>query len=212
MNPIRLDPLPHPRPDRGFVRHDLYILAAAVLLLVAVVIPQALRYGFQGALLATLGALGGLVLLAGLLLLATWVIEQAGNPGPGWWGLAFRGAGHGGRFALFGVMAAVLGISLVHGHGLSAAGEDLASLASGALGGAVGCWLRHHLGPARFWPAFGRFCLALLASFIGGILGILGPGTWWVDLGILIPLLMFAILAATGRIVPHASSVSPPST
>lgn len=211
MNQIRLDPFPHPRSDRGFVRHDLYILVAAILLAAAVVIPQALRHGFKGALLATLGVLGILALLAGLLFLVTWVIEQVASTGPGWRGFAFRGVGHGARFALFGTMAAVIGASLVHGHGLSGAGEDATSLASGALGGAAGCWLRHHLGPARFWPAFGLFCLALLAALIGGILGILGPGARGVDLGILIPLLIFAILAAAGRVVPRTPPVPPPS-
>lgn len=96
------------------------------------------------------------------------------------------------------------------GHGLSPVTQNLVSLAAGVLGGLFGGFLHHRLGPARFWPAFGLFCLTLLGSFLGGILGILGPENWGVDIGIMIPLLIFAILAAAGRIVPPPEGAPPP--
>ena len=188
------------RRTSGFVRHDFHIALAILLLTLAVGVPQALKHGLRGALTAVAGLVCGLAVLAGLLLGATWLLERGGarNGGPAAW-LAL-----GLRFLLFGLISALLGDALVLWHGLGPGGEDLATLGAGVLGGTCGCFLYQRLGPPRFWPAFGRFCLALLGSLAGGLLGILGPGNWGVDLGILVPLLIFAILAARGRIVPKA--------
>ena len=210
MNDPRLSPSPASRPDRGFVRHDFFILAAIVCITLAVAVPQALRHGPKGALLALLGVAGVLVMGAGVLFAITWLTEQRGRTDLGGRDTAFRWVGHLLRFILFGLLASVLGAALMAGHGLSPATENLVALVSGILGGVGGGLLYHRLGPARLWPAFGRFCLALLGSFVGGILGILGPGNWGVALGILIPLLIFAILAAAGRIVPPPEGVPPP--
>ena len=212
MRDPRLSPFPAPRSDRGFVRHDLFILAAVVFLALAVVIPQALKHGLKGALIALLGVAAVLAAVVGVLFAITWLIEQVGRPGTGGRGALFRWVGHLLRFILFGFLASLIGAALVVWHGLSPAMQDLVSLAFALFGGGVGSLLYHRLGPARFWPAFGLFCLALLGSFLGGILGILGPGNWGVDIGILVPLLIFAILAASGRIVPPREGVPPPST
>jgi hypothetical protein len=181
-------------PGRGFVRPDLYILAAILGLALAVVVPQAVKHGLKGALVA----LGGLVLVVaaclGALFLATWLLEGRG--------LFQRGAGHLARFLLFGLMASAVGSALVVWHGLSPAVENGVALASGLLGGGSGCLLHHHLGPSRFWSFFGRLCLALLGSLVGGLLGILLLGSWGVTLGVLVPLLLFALLTVAGRTVP----------
>ena len=196
-SPVRREP-------RGFVRHDLYLLAAVVGLALAVVVPQARRHGLAGALLALLAVAGVLAATVGLLLAITWLIQRLGQPGPGWRGGLARWVGHLLRFTLFGSLASVLAAGLCAWHGLTPAGADLVALAAALLGGTAGCLTRHHLGPNRFWPAFRRLCLALVGSFLGGILGILGPGNWGVGIGILVPLLIFALLAASGKIVPPA--------
>lgn len=183
------------RPDRGFVQFEWYLLAAVLLVALAVVVPEARRHGPQGALVALGWVAGVLIAALGLLLGATWLL---GRDGPRrWLGALFRGLGAG-------FLAALLGTALVHGHGLTAAGEDRVGLGAGILGAVAGALLHRRLGPARFRTAFRRFCLALLGSLLFGILGILGPGDWGVDLGILAPLLVFALLAACGRIVPPA--------
>lgn len=209
------DPRPDPPrtlgPARGFVRHDLMILLAVICLTLVVVVPQASKHGLRGALLALLGVAGVLAAGVGLLISAIWLFEQASHPGSGWRGSAFRGLGHLSRFSLFGLVAAILGTALLAGHDVGVVAGNWVSLTCGLLGGAGGCHLHGRLGPARFWIAFRRFGLALLGSFIGGILGILGPENWGVGLGILIPLLVFAVLAATGHIVPKREDVPPPS-
>lgn len=129
--------------------------------------------------------------------------------GAGWllqWEGARRWLGAGLRWAGFGLLGAVLAATLVHGHGLSTAWEDRVALLAGILGAAAGARWHRRLGPERFWPAFGRFGFALLGSLVLGILGILGPGEWGVALGVLAPLLVFAVLAARGRIVPPGPS------
>jgi len=69
---------------------------------------------------------------------------------------------------------------------------------------------------ANFWPACRRLAYALLGSLAGGILGLLAPGTWGVAVGILVPLGIFAALAAAGKIVPPCpgpiSISSPPDS
>lgn len=155
------------------------------------------------------------VFLAGIvaaLVAIFWLIERMAEPVQGGQGPVFRWLGHLLRFLLFGLISSVLGTALVHGHGLSLFEENLVALVAGAAGGMVGCLLHLRLGHARFWPAFGRFCLALVGSLFGGMFGILGPGNWGVDIGILAPLLLFAILAAAGRIVPPKQEVLPSAT
>ena len=181
------------RSGRGFVQFEWFILAAVLLTVLAVVLPEARKHGLMGALVA-LGWVAGVAAgAAGLLAAGTWMLGQGGLR---------RWLGAGFRFLAAGFVAAVLASALAHGHGLSATGEDRAALAAGVLGAVAGTLLHRRLGPARFWPVCRRFGLALLGSFLLGILGILGPGEWGVDMGILIPLLVFAILAASGRIVP----------
>jgi hypothetical protein len=56
---------------------------------------------------------------------------------------------------------------------------------------------------------FGWFTLSLLGSFMGAILGILGSEPWSIDAGVLIPLVLFLILALSGRIGPRQREASP---
>jgi hypothetical protein len=183
------------------VRFEFYLLAAFLGLTLAVVVPEARTHGLRGALLVLAGSAGvlgaGFALLAG----ATWMLEETGRPDTA--GSAAR-AWVGGllRFGLCGCIAALVCGSLVAWHGLSLAAENGVTLGAGAVGGAAGVLLHLRLGPERYWTAFGRLAIALLASLLFGLLGILGPGNWGVDLGILAPLGVFVLLAAAGRIVP----------
>ncbi len=197
-------------PGQGFVRYDLFIAVAMLCLALAVIIPQSQKHGLKGALLALLLMGGLLAAVVGVLVAFGWLIELAGSPVSGWRGKAIRGAGHALRFGLFGLIASALGAGLCVFHGLARATEDFIILGAGLLGGGSACLLHHFLGPARFWPAFRRFCLALLGSFLGGILGILGPGNWGVTIGILVPLLLFTLLAALGRMAPPPAGAAPP--
>ena len=203
------------RLESGFVRFDLYILLALILLSLAIIVPQYLKHGPKGAFIAFLGVAGTVIGGIAVLLFVAWLAENIGRKGTGKVDLVLRGAGHLLRFLLFGLIASIIATGLVAGHDLKADGENLVSLCAAGAGGAAGSLLFHHLGSARFWPAFGWFCLALLGSLFGGILGLLGPGSWWTDAGILVPLLIFTVLAAMGRIAPPAEKAgadpSPPA-
>jgi hypothetical protein len=207
----RIASKPATRPHQGFVRHDLFILAAIICMTLVVVIPQAVKHGLPGAMRALFAVAGALVVLVSLWFLATWLIEQSGQAEAGWKGAVASALGHLLRFALFGVIASALAAGLCLWHGLSPTVETIVAMTAAVVGGLAGCGARHRLGAARFWPSFRRFCLALLGSFLGGMLGILGPGNWGVTIGILVPLLIFAILAVTGRIVPPRAGTVPPT-
>jgi MFS family permease len=204
-------PLRGSRPNRGFVSPDLFILAAVLGVILAVVLPQAFKHGWRGALLAFFLMVGVLLAILGLILGAAWLLSKFKWSESGWQGHLSRWGGHLLRLLVFGIMTSILGSCLMLWHGLSLTAENGVAVGSGILGGVCGDLLHHRLGPARFWPAFGLFCLALLGSLFGGMLGILGPGNWGVDLGILLPILVFAILAARGRIVPPPGGASPPN-
>jgi hypothetical protein len=177
----------------------LFIGAALLLLTLAVVVPQAQKHGFKGALVA-------LLFVAAVVAAVVLALPTAGRTG-----VLVRLVGHGLRFLLFGFITSLVAAALVIWHGLGVHLEDALSLGAGALGGAGGCLLYHRLGAERFWIFFGRLCLALVGSLFGGFFGILVPGNWGVDLGVLVPLLVFLILMATGRIIPpRGISVSSP--
>jgi hypothetical protein len=183
------------------VRYEIYLLAAGILITLAVVVPAARSHGLVAALAALLCIVAILGAGLALLVVSGWLLERAQGPKSAW-GTVLAGLGHLLRFGLCALVASLLASALVAWHGLSLPAENRVALVSGILGGAAGVWLHLRLGSARFWTAFGRLALALLASFLLGILGILGPGNWGVDLGILAPLLVFGFLAAAGRIVP----------
>lgn len=184
--------------ERGFFRYDYTILAAILCLVLAVVVPQAHKHGLKGALVALAGVGGVLAGGLGLLIGGSWLLDRKERPGWGDW--VRRGFGHVFGFCLFGLLASAVAAALVGQHGLSPAAENRVALCAGILGGLSGERVRHRLGPERFWPAFGLLGFALLGSLLGGILGILGPGNWGVDIGVLTPLLIFAALSAAGRI------------
>jgi len=188
----------------GFVRFELYIAASVLLIALAMVIPEVRNHGWKAGLLALLGIVLTLAAIIGVLVGISWLAGREGSAA----GAAVRSAGHVLRFALCACLGAGLATALVAQHGLPVWAQNAVSLAGAALGGAAGAWLRLRLGPGRYWIAFGRLALALAGSLLFGLIGILGPGNWGVDLGILLPLLVFAILAGCGRIVPPAEQRS----
>lgn len=187
------------RPGAGFVRHDLLILAALLLLALAIAGPRLLGGDWRGALtgllVLVLAVLGGLALL----LAAGWLAGAAERPARGWSDRLARAVGHLLRFALFSLVGALLASALAANHGAGARGQDRAALLAGGLGGLLGTGLYLHAGTAHFWPAFRRFSLALLGSFILGVLALLGPAPWSVDAGVLLPLLLFLVFALRAR-------------
>jgi hypothetical protein len=191
-------PSPRTRPHLGFVRYECYLVPALLLVVLAVLVPEAHNHGWKGALVALAGIAALLAAGLGVLVGGAWLMERTGRPGSVL-GAALR---HGLRCLLCAGIAAGLGLALVAQHGLPVAVENGVSLVAGALGGAAGLLLHFRLGPERFWTAFGRLLFALAGSLLFGLFGILGPGNWGVDLGILVPLLIFAIFAACGRVVP----------
>lgn len=211
MDPRTQDSAPLPALIRaaGFVRHEFYLLLALVLLALALAVPRLIRGDGLGALISLL-ALVGLVLAAlGLLLGITWLSQGMDRPGTGWRDRAFQTAGLLVRFLFFGFIGLVIATALVVQHGPGPRAGTLIPLGMGALSGSCGLYLYHRLGKSRFWAGFMWFGLALLGSFIGGILGILGPEPWSVDAGILIPLVLFLMLALSGRIGPKQRQESP---
>jgi len=169
----------------------------------AVALPQFLWHGWRRGLLSLFAVALAAMAVWGLLVFFVWIAGDQGSEGHGRKAKTLRALGHGLRFLFFGLVTAILGVALVGGHGLGRTVEDTVSLGSGLAGAFAGLLLRRRLGPSRFWVAFRRFGWALLGSFVGGILGILGPEGWGITLGILVPLLVFAILACLGRIVPR---------
>lgn len=203
-----MEDLRSPRP-RGFVRFELYLTAAALLIALAVLVPEVRNHGWKAGLVALLGIILTLAAIIGVLVGISWLVELAGREGSAA-GAAARWLGHVLRFALCACLGAGLATALAAQHGLPVRAQNVVSLAGAALGGAAGAWLRVRLGPGRYWIAFGRLALALAGSLLFGLFGILVPGNWGVDLGIMVPLLVFAILAACGRIVPPAAPRSAP--
>jgi uncharacterized membrane protein YeaQ/YmgE (transglycosylase-associated protein family) len=104
------------------------------------------------------------------------------------------------RIGLCALIAMLLASALVANHHGGARRENLATVAAGVLGASLGAWLHRHLGPTRFWNGFKVFFVALLGSLAGGILGILLPEPWGIDAGVALPLLVFLVLALTGRL------------
>jgi vacuolar-type H+-ATPase subunit I/STV1 len=210
--PIPIPPPPRPGvPARqaGFVRHDLFLLVALVLLALAIAVPRLLQGQWKGALLGLL-VLAGVVLGGlGLLLAMDWLQQASDRPARGWSDRLARALGHLLRFVLFGLIGAVAASALAVNHGLGAHGQDLAAAGTGLAAGLLGTALYLHLGEARFWPAFRWFGLALLGSFLAGILALLGPEPWSVDAGILIPLLVFLVFALRGRVAPAPPAGAP---
>lgn len=199
---LRTPAAPADRPTRrspGFVRHDFLLLAALLLMALVIAVPRLLRGEVRGALAGLLVL--ALVVLAGLalLLVAGWLSGAADRPAEGWSARAARAVGHLLRFALFGFIAALVAAALAANHGAGPRGQDGAALLAGVLGGLAGLGLHLRLGAARFWPAFRRFALALLGSFVLGVLALLGPAPWSVDAGVLLPLLAFLVLALRAR-------------
>jgi len=178
------------------------ILVALLLVVLAVVLPAFLQRGWRQGMLA-LGLVAALALaLVALAWTLGWLLGTHGGEGCGWRSRFLAASGHLFRFLLCGLIAAILGVALIAEHGLGVGVENSVAAVSGGAGGLAGCLLYWRLGARRFWTAFRRLGLALLGSFLGGILGLLGPEKWGVTLGVLVPLLVFAIFASAGRIVP----------
>jgi hypothetical protein len=189
------------------VRHDLYLSLALVLVALALVIPRLLRGDWLGALVALLSLAGLVLAVIGILVASQWLHGQ--SDGAGWGHRLSMAVGILLRFGLFGFIGAVIASGLAANHHLGVQGENCAGGVVGGLTGFLGTGLYHRLGKARFWPLFGWFALSLLGSFLGGILGILGPEPWSIDAGILIPLVLFLILAVTCRIGTRQREASP---
>ena len=208
-----MSPSEPPSKQAAFARPDLLILGAFLLLLLAVVVPAWILHGPRQGLLAALRVGAWAAAIVGVLFLAVWLLEGGQWRGGRRAGLS-QGWGHLGRFLASGSVAAILGAALVGGHGLGPALENRIALAAGLLGGLAGGGLGLGWGAARFWVVFRRFCLALLGSFVLGILGLILPGTWGPDLGILLPILVFIALALGGRVLPPrgASAAPPPAS
>jgi hypothetical protein len=185
------------------------ILAAFFLVLLAVAVPEWRLHGARQGLLAIIRVGAWAAVLLGGLLLAIWLLEGGQGERDGWRTGLSRGVGRLLRFLASAWIAAILGAALAAGHGLGPALENRIAMAAGLLGGLTGSFLGHELGATRFWMVFRRFCLALLGSFVLGILGLLLPGAWGPDVGILLPILVFAVLALSGRIVPPREAMLP---
>ena len=180
------------------MRYDYYLFLALVLVALALVVPKLLRGDWSGALLSILFLAGLVLAILGILLASLWLYEQ--SHGAGWGHKLSMALGSLLRFGLFGSIGAVIASGLAANHHLGGRGENLAGGIAGGLAGLLGTGLYHRLGEARFWPGFGWFALSLLGSFMGAILGILGPEPLSIDAGVLIPLVLFLILALSGRI------------
>lgn len=189
---------------RGFVRHDLQIVLAIIGISLAVGIPQYLKHGIVGALGSVLLTAGIIVGGVALLILVVWLFLNAGREGTGWRDLIFRGAGHLVRFLAFAFFGFLFGMPAIFlfGSRLGARLKDLVALTLIVLAGLVGSFLYHRLGGERLWPAIGKFCLALVCSLFGGMAGMSSPDDWVSEVAALVPIAIFFVLAAMGKIVP----------
>lgn len=185
-----------PLSKQGFARPDYLILVAFLLVLLAVAVPEWFFHGARQGLLAIVRVGAWTVALLGGLFILVWLLEGGQRSG------LSRGSGHLLRFLVSGLIAAALAAALAGGHGLGSAFENQLSLVAGLLGGLMGICLGFWLGAARFWTVLRRFCLTLLGSLVLGILGLLFPSAWGPDIGIILPILVFVILALSGRVVP----------
>jgi len=186
-----------PRARAGFVRYELYLLLALVLVAAAVVVPHLVRDEVLGSL-AALGILLGVVAAGvGVLYLVAWLAGAVAEAG--WSDRIARGLGHLLRFALGAVIGMFVVTALVANHQKGPRAENLGALVGGLLGGAAGTLLYLKLGKERYWRGFAWFALALLGSLAGGILGILLPEPWDIDLGVMAQLALFVVLVLVVR-------------
>ena len=192
----------------GFIRYELYILVAFLLVALAVTVPKLLQGDWKGAALSGLFLMGVALTVGGCFLLLAWMQANVGRPGTGWCDKAWRGLGHGLRFILLGSLGLIVATAILARHRLGPVSENAILLFFAAACGTTGAILYRRLGKTRFWQAFAKLFLALLGSLFGGLLGMLGPEPWAVDAGILVPILLFIVLAAMGRIVPPRDSGS----
>lgn len=190
----------------GFARPDLLVLPALALVILAIIVPEFILHGWRQGLLAILWVGGGIVAILAVFAVLVWLLDGGSGKKGGWGDRLSRTIRFLLRGVLFGLVASILATALVSGHGLGVHEVDRVSWISGLVGGLAGSLIHVRLGPSRFWPGFSRFCIALGASLVLGILGLLVPGEWGPDVGILLPLLVFAILAMAGRILPPRSS------
>ena len=192
----------------GFVRHEFYLALAIALLALSLVLPRLFNREWLGALMSLLGLAGVVLAIFGALLAFTWLGRELERPSGGW-------RSHLGRFLLCGFIGLVIATALEAQHNPGKRTEALIPLSAGLLAGVGGIYLHQRFGESRFWAGFKWFGLALLGSFVGGILGILGPEPWSVNAGILIPLFLFLALALTThfrrsrKMDPHDSRSQP---
>lgn len=202
-------PVPPPSQPRrplaaaGFVRHDWAILAAVALLLLAAGVPLLLQRRWEMAAWALLKVLLGLAAALAMLVAMSWM--AAADPGSS---RLRRAAGMLLVLLAGAAVGAVVGTALAAGAGYAALGQDRGMFLGAGFGGMAALVSRRALGEPRHWMAFRRLLLAMLGSLFLSLLALMLPWAWGVDAAILLPLAVFAILAAAGRLLPPPGPLS----
>lgn len=187
-------------PNNGHARPELLILVACIGIGLATAIPAFQKQGVKGALIALATTFGTVIGGIAAIILLIWLFHNIHREVANRQDLLIRSLARLFLFAFFcfcGIFMA-LPIAVVPELGKS---EPASYLVAAVL--AITFYLLHFkLGSDRFWPAFGKFCGTLVVSLFAGMFGMLSPGPWGIRLGAALPLLIFGVLLAYGKIVP----------
>lgn len=179
------------RRGTSFPNHGLMILIAVLLLALAVGIPAWKSHGVQGCLSTLAALIGGLATVVGAGVGVAWIAENVNREGHGSADKAWHALGHGLRFLLGALAGLVIAAPLVAPRHL---GPLLGNLHVGAcaLGmGAVSVWAYLRFGGKHYLRLIKGFAGALLVSWVLGMLSLLLPWPWAMDVAVLLPLAVF---------------------
>jgi len=183
-----------PRSETGtsFPNHELPIVLALVLVGLLVGVPLWKTHGGKGCLLALLLVAGGIAALIATFALGVWVAQNMDRAGCSAMDRLWRSVGHALRFAMGGLLGMLLAAPVLVPKHLGPFRENLGLGVGIAFLGTLSAWSYLRVGPARYVRLGKVFLGTLLASWFLGLLSLLLPWAWALDVAILTPPVLFA--------------------
>lgn len=189
----------------SFPNHDLLMTVAVVFIALAVGVPLWRTHGGKGCLLAFLVVAGGIAALIGLVALCLWVAENVNRAGQAPADKAWQGVGHLLRFAVGGFLGMIIAAPILVPKRLGPLWENLGLGVGIAMMGGISVWCFIRMGAGRYRRLGKAFLGTLLVSWALGLLSLLVSWPYALDVAILAPLLLFAVLVFFRK---HDSGIS----
>lgn len=169
------------------------ILAAVLLVTILVGIPLWRSHGWKGCLLALLAVGGGIALLLGVVALGVWLAQNMNRGGGTMADRAWRGVGHTLRFLAGGFLGMLIAAPLMVSKELSPAWETTGLFTGAVLLGWLSVWLYRRVGAEGYQRICVAFLGVLLVSWVLGLLSLLVPWRYALDVAVLAPLTGYAL-------------------